>query len=83
MTLTKQSHVTMTVDTKTLLLWVVTIMQVGVKFMFGQDHNTHTHIGGVYPFTEDNCGYRIQETPYVIPRQLPSFSSSSWKWYSC
>jgi hypothetical protein len=26
---------------KTLLLQAVTIMQVGVKFMFGQDHNTH------------------------------------------
>jgi hypothetical protein len=31
----------MTVDvTKTLLLWAVTVMQVGAKFMFGHDHNT-------------------------------------------
>jgi len=36
----KQSQVTMDMM-KTLLLQAVTIMQVGVKFMFGQDHNTH------------------------------------------
>jgi hypothetical protein len=37
----KQSHLKVTVDMKTLLLQVVTVIQVGFKFIFGQDQNTH------------------------------------------
>jgi hypothetical protein len=41
--------------TKTLLL------QVGVKFMLGQDHRTLGNSSGVHPFIGGPSGLRIQE----------------------
>jgi len=40
-TLKKQNHLTVAVGMmKTLLLWDLTIMRVGAKFIFCQHHNT-------------------------------------------
>jgi len=55
---------------KTLLLWAATKMQVWVKFVFGQDHNTW-NVGGTHPFTGGHCGFKIQEAPYVNKDSAP------------
>jgi len=54
----------MTMDMMTLLLQTLLVMQMGAKFMFGQDHNT-LGILAVSILSVGPCGLRIQEVPHM------------------